>query len=84
MDIVTVPGLICYYTFMIMSTCVVLFFCVQDLRLLTQLTTKHGNGDGESLEEKSLTVCSGTDLVNVNYLHLVYPDAETARVCHSL
>ena len=35
---------------------------------------------GDNLEEKSLTVCSGTDLVAINYLHLVYPDAETAKV----
>ncbi len=48
----------------------------QDPRLQGQLQAKHG----DNLEEKSLTVCSGTDLVNINYLHLVFPDAKSARV----
>ncbi|XP_035703869.1 1-phosphatidylinositol 4,5-bisphosphate phosphodiesterase isoform X2 [Folsomia candida] len=47
----------------------------KDQRLLSQLQAKHG----DLLEEKSLTVCSGTDLVNIIYTHFVYPDAETAK-----
>lgn len=39
------------------------------------------NKYGESLEERSLTICSGTDYINVNYQHIVCPDAETAKVC---
>ncbi|XP_074593027.1 no receptor potential A [Brevipalpus obovatus] len=33
-----------------------------------------------SLDEVSLTICSGTDMVNINYTHVVCPDPETARV----
>ncbi|CAL8111229.1 unnamed protein product [Orchesella dallaii] len=47
----------------------------KDPRLQGQLQTKHG----ENVEDKSLTVCSGTDLVNINYLHLVFPDPEIAK-----
>jgi hypothetical protein len=49
---------------------------LQDPRLLSQLQSKHG----DNLEDKSLTVCSGFDLVNIIYTHFVYPDAETAKV----
>lgn len=38
------------------------------------------NKYGESLDERSLTICSGTDYINVNYQHIVCPDAETAKV----
>jgi len=48
----------------------------RDQRLLNQLVTRHG----DNLEDKSLTVCSGTDYVNINYQHIVCPDPETAKV----
>lgn len=46
------------------------------MKLQNQLWSKYG----ESLDEKSLTICSGTDYINVNYQHIVCPDAETAKV----
>lgn len=48
----------------------------QDMKLQNSLWSKYG----ESLDEKSLTICSGTDYINVNYQHIVCPDAETAKV----
>lgn len=51
-------------------------FFLQDLKLMDKLLNKHG----ENLEEKSLTICSGTDYINVNYQHVVCPDAATAKV----
>uniref|UniRef100_A0A146L2V9 1-phosphatidylinositol 4,5-bisphosphate phosphodiesterase n=2 Tax=Lygus hesperus TaxID=30085 RepID=A0A146L2V9_LYGHE len=47
----------------------------KDSRLLTQLANKHG----DNVEEKSLTICSGTDYININYQHVVCPDAATAK-----
>lgn len=49
----------------------------KDMKTLSQLTNKHG----PDLEAKSLTICSGTDYININYQHIVCPDAETAKVC---
>lgn len=34
---------------------------------------------GKNLDDISLTVCSGLDYVNVNYTHIVCPDADTAK-----
>uniref|UniRef100_A0A6B2EE24 1-phosphatidylinositol 4,5-bisphosphate phosphodiesterase n=1 Tax=Phlebotomus kandelakii TaxID=1109342 RepID=A0A6B2EE24_9DIPT len=48
----------------------------KDLKLTNQLLARHG----ESLEEKSLTICSGTDYINVNYQHIICPDAATAKI----
>lgn len=48
----------------------------KDPKFLSQLRGKHG----ADLEEKSLTICSGTDYVNINYQHLIFPDADTAKV----
>ncbi|CAH4031648.1 unnamed protein product [Pieris brassicae] len=48
----------------------------KDTKLNDKLTTKHGN----QLEDKSLTICSGTDYININYQHVVCPDANTAKV----
>ncbi|KPJ15678.1 1-phosphatidylinositol-4,5-bisphosphate phosphodiesterase [Papilio machaon] len=45
-------------------------------KLSTNLFNKHG----ETLEDKSLTICSGTDYININYQHVVCPDAATAKV----
>lgn len=47
----------------------------KDPKLLANLISKHGN----NLEEKSLTICSGTDYININYQHIVCPNAETAK-----
>ncbi|XP_046752593.1 1-phosphatidylinositol 4,5-bisphosphate phosphodiesterase-like [Diprion similis] len=38
---------------------------------------KHGTT--EQLDEKSLTICSGTDYTNIHYQHVVCPDAQTAK-----
>lgn len=46
------------------------------MKLTNQLLNKHG----DTLDDKSLTICSGTDYINVNYQHLVCPDAATAKV----
>jgi phosphatidylinositol phospholipase C beta len=35
---------------------------------------------GDNVEERSLTICSGTDYININYQHVVCPDVETAKV----
>lgn len=34
---------------------------------------------GDNVEERSLTICSGTDYININYQHVVCPDVETAK-----
>ncbi|XP_046981593.1 1-phosphatidylinositol 4,5-bisphosphate phosphodiesterase isoform X2 [Schistocerca americana] len=47
----------------------------KDQKLLSQLVGKHGN----TVEDKSLTICSGTDYININYQHVVCPDADTAK-----
>ncbi|XP_050550289.1 1-phosphatidylinositol 4,5-bisphosphate phosphodiesterase isoform X1 [Spodoptera frugiperda] len=47
----------------------------KDSKLNMNLVNKHG----ENLEEKSLTICSGTDYININYQHVVCPDAATAK-----
>ncbi|KAF5282018.1 hypothetical protein FQA39_LY00542 [Lamprigera yunnana] len=46
-----------------------------DRKLLSNLS-KHGN----NLEDKSLTICSGTDYININYQHIICPDVQTAKV----
>lgn len=48
----------------------------KDSRLLTTLANKHG----DNLDEKSLTICSGTDYININYQHIICPDADTAKI----
>lgn len=48
----------------------------KDPKLLSTLMAKHG----PDLEDKSLTICSGTDYININYQHIVCPNAETAKV----
>ncbi|KAF8792324.1 1-phosphatidylinositol 4 like protein [Argiope bruennichi] len=47
----------------------------KDAKLLTELQAKSKN----NLEDVSLTICSGSDMVNINYTHVVCPDVETAR-----
>ncbi|XP_071056681.1 1-phosphatidylinositol 4,5-bisphosphate phosphodiesterase isoform X2 [Onthophagus taurus] len=44
-------------------------------KILNSLQSKHGT----DCEEKSLTICSGTDYININYQHVVCPNAETAK-----
>ncbi|XP_053608554.1 1-phosphatidylinositol 4,5-bisphosphate phosphodiesterase isoform X2 [Plodia interpunctella] len=48
----------------------------KDSKLNFNLQNKHG----ETLEDKSLTICSGTDYININYQHVVCADAATAKV----
>ena len=55
-------------------------FNPQDARLLNQLMTKHGSNSAQELDDKSLTICSGLDMVNINYLHVVCETAEQAKV----
>lgn len=52
----------------------------QDIRQQQQLINKHG----DALEEKSLTICSNTDYININYQHIICPDAATAKVNKAL
>lgn len=48
----------------------------KDPRLQRDLVNRHG----ADVEEKSLTICSGTDYININYQHIVCPNIETAKV----
>ncbi|XP_076353966.1 1-phosphatidylinositol 4,5-bisphosphate phosphodiesterase-like [Tachypleus tridentatus] len=48
----------------------------KDQRLYSELQS----GRKENLENISLTICSGIDMVNINYTHVVCPDAETAQI----
>lgn len=48
----------------------------KDLKLFNQVVNKHG----ENVEEKSLTICSGTDYININMQHVICPDAATAKL----
>jgi hypothetical protein len=34
---------------------------------------------GEKYLEKSYIICSGLDMVNLNYCHVIFPDVETAK-----
>ncbi|XP_049825323.1 1-phosphatidylinositol 4,5-bisphosphate phosphodiesterase isoform X2 [Aethina tumida] len=47
----------------------------KDSKTLQTLTKIHGS----ELESRSLTICSGTDYININYQHIVCPDVETAK-----
>lgn len=42
--------------------------------------SKHGSNTAQELDDKSLTICSGLDMVNINYLHVVCESAEQAKV----
>ncbi|CAL1299502.1 unnamed protein product, partial [Larinioides sclopetarius] len=48
----------------------------KDSRFLTELTSRCKH----NLDDVSLTICSGTDMVNINYTHVVCPDPETAEL----
>ncbi|XP_015511592.1 1-phosphatidylinositol 4,5-bisphosphate phosphodiesterase isoform X1 [Neodiprion pinetum] len=47
----------------------------KDPKLYDKLGGKHE----DQLEERSLTICSGVDYTNINYQHIVCPDAATAK-----
>lgn len=47
----------------------------KDAKLLAELQAKNKS----NLEEVSLTICSGSDMVNINYTHVICPDVETAK-----
>ncbi|XP_046642966.1 1-phosphatidylinositol 4,5-bisphosphate phosphodiesterase-like isoform X1 [Daphnia pulicaria] len=51
----------------------------KDSRGLNQLMSKHGSNTAQELDDKSLTICSGLDMVNINYLHVVCESAEQAK-----
>lgn len=48
----------------------------QDAKMTANLVKTHG----EQFEEKSLTICSGIDYINISYQHIICPDANTAKV----
>ncbi|XP_027200087.2 no receptor potential A [Dermatophagoides pteronyssinus] len=48
----------------------------KDIRLLAELQNRYKH----NLEEISLTICSGTDMVNINYTHIVGPNPEIAKI----
>lgn len=48
----------------------------KDIKCQNLLESRHG----PDVEEKSLTICSGTDYININYQHIVCPNVETAKV----
>ncbi|XP_050297708.1 1-phosphatidylinositol 4,5-bisphosphate phosphodiesterase isoform X1 [Anthonomus grandis grandis] len=47
----------------------------KDTKLYNNLVKKHGS----DVEQKSLTICSGTDYININYQHIVCPSPEVAK-----
>lgn len=51
----------------------------KDSRLLTELMSR----SRFNLEDVSLTICSGSDMVNISYTHVVCPDPDTAKIWHS-
>ena len=50
----------------------------QNVQVLTELRKRHDSIEG--LPEKSLTVCSGLDMVNITLNHFIFPDKETTEV----
>ena len=52
-------------------------FLLQNPNILTALRPRHG----ENIAEKSITVCSGLDMVNINLTHFVFANKEDADVC---
>jgi phosphatidylinositol phospholipase C, beta len=40
------------------------------------LTTKHG----VDLDTKSLTICTNENYIDIEYTHIVFPDAATAKI----
>lgn len=52
------------------------YFFFQDPRTYAEIEVK-GNG---SLEWRTVTICSGLDLVNITYTPLIAADVDTSRV----
>ncbi|UXI17042.1 hypothetical protein NH340_JMT02985 [Sarcoptes scabiei] len=48
----------------------------KDARLFSELQSRFKN----NLEELSLTICSGTDMVNINYTHIVCSSTDLAKI----
>ncbi|GFU32301.1 1-phosphatidylinositol 4,5-bisphosphate phosphodiesterase beta-4 [Nephila pilipes] len=51
----------------------------KDSRFMTELMSRNKY----NLDDVSLTICSGTDMVNINYTHVVCPDPDTAQLWQS-
>ena len=51
-------------------------FFLQNPSILSALRPRHG----ENIAEKSITVCSGLDMVNINLTHFVFANKEDADV----
>ncbi len=49
---------------------------LQDIRVLQALRSKHG----DDLLEKSITVCSGLDVVSITLCHFVFQEKEITEV----
>ena len=54
----------------------ILILLLQNPNILTALRPRHG----ENIAEKSITVCSGLDMVNINLTHFVFANKEDADV----
>lgn len=52
---------------------------LQEQKLVDKIAKKHGN-DLQAIDDRSLTICSGTDYINIIYQHVICPDAATAKV----
>ena len=52
------------------------YFVFQNPSILSVLRPRHG----ENIAEKSITVCSGLDMVNINLTHFVFSNKEDADV----
>jgi hypothetical protein len=50
----------------------------QETRFVAELQSRIKSG--HQLEEVLLTICRGTDMVNINYTHCLCPDPTTAKV----
>ena len=56
----------------------IIVFPFQNVHVLSELRRRHDSI--ENLPEKSLTVCSGLDMVNITLNHFIFPDKDTAEV----
>lgn len=59
------------------------FIFVQDYPFRPNPSTLDPYGKGK-LEERTVTVCSGLDFVNINYMHMVASSPEVAEVSSGL
>ncbi|XP_037917736.1 1-phosphatidylinositol 4,5-bisphosphate phosphodiesterase isoform X2 [Hermetia illucens] len=51
----------------------------KEQKLVDKIAKKHGN-DLQAIDDRSLTICSGTDYINIIYQHVICPDAATAKI----